>query len=251
MRRLFLYGGVTKIFEQLSRPFVDAAGGANARIALLCPSGDPGWDRYLPYYLEPWHRLGAAQVLPVCPVAGTTELDDDALHTLRTCTAVFMCGGDTRRYHAVYVQGPAGAILRDRYRDGMPYAGMSAGALVTPDTASIWGDRLTTPTNRLALRGSEDGCDAELQMAPGLGYLPGTVIEAHFSEQGGFPRLVAAMEQAGAPRGLGLDDSICVEIADETLARVHGQGRTYRLTRVGSGWLKVAMFDPGQEFTLE
>lgn len=250
MRRLFLYGGVTKTFEQLSRPFVSAAGGANARIALLCPSGDPGWDRYLPYYLEPWHRMGA-EVLPVHPVAGTTELDAEALSMLRTCSAVFMCGGDTRRYHSIYVQGPAGDILRDRYRAGMPYAGMSAGALVTPDTASIWGDRLTTPTNRLALRGSEDGCDEELQMAPGLGYLSGTVVEAHFSEQGGFPRLVAAMDQSRAPRGLGLDDSICVEIADETTARVHGQGRAYRFKRLATGRLEVAVFDPGQEFRLE
>jgi cyanophycinase len=250
LRQMFLYGGFGDNFEATSRPFIEAAGGESARIALLCATSAT-LDRYMPYYKEPWRRLGAPEIIPVYPIADTTELSAEALETLRACTAVFMCGGDTRVYHAVYTRGEAGAILRERYQAGMPYAGLSAGALVTPATASVWGDRLTTATNRLTLNGSEYDCDAELYMAPGLGFLQDVVVEAHFSQNGGFPRLVAAMGQSGAPKGLGFDDEICVEITDETAALVHGIGRAFFMRRLEGARFEATVLEPGQTFQLK
>ena len=102
----------------------------------------------------------------------------------------------------------------------------------------------------MTLLGSEDGCDDELMTGPALGLLPGCIIECHFSERGGFPRLVAAMEQADVPRGIGIDDPICLTVINETEARIDGVGRAYKLRRTGPGAVAVQVFEPGQTFSL-
>jgi cyanophycinase len=251
MRQLFLYGGRADNFEQTSQPFIEAAGGHGARIALLFPTGALGWDRNLSWYADPWLQLGVAEVVSIHPVGETARLDDATLSDLQSCTGIFMCGGDTRLYHRVYAQGDAKVIIRDAYQSGIPYAGLSAGALLTPVICPVWGDRLTLPTHTLLLRGSEDGCDEELQLGDGLGFLRNMIIETHFSERGGFPRIVAAMEQAQVAHGLGFDNPICVEIGDETNAKIRGQGRAYLFERSEGHTLVTTVLEPGQKFCLK
>lgn len=245
MRRMFLYGGFADNFEAIHAPFVAAAGGAHARIALLFP---PDSERFLDRYCEPWRRLGAGEIVPILPTRD--QLEPEALAAIERCNAIYMGGGDTRVYHKLYATGQARELIRHMYAAGVPYGGVSAGALVTPAVCSIWGDRLTTEANRLTLRGSEDGCDAELQLGEGLGLLSGCLTEAHFAELGSFPRLVAAMEQSGVALGLGFDDPICLEIRDEREGLVHGQGRAYILRQQGARRLAVEVLEPGDGFSL-
>lgn len=250
MRRLFLFGGRADNFEVTSQPFIQAAGGRHAQIALLLASGNPGWDRNLAWYRDPWLRAGVQRVVPIYPHADQSSLDDAALAQLARCTGIFMCGGDTRLYHQVYAHGAAREVVHNAYQAGVPYGGLSAGALITPAACSIWGDHLTRANNTLSLRGSEDGCDAELLIGSGLGFLRELIVEAHFSEAGGFPRLVAAMEEAQVPYGLGFDDPICVQIVNERYVQVSGQGRAYFLERSGTNGWNVTVWEPGQEFHL-
>lgn len=249
MRRLFFFGGRADNFARTSQRFIEAAGGRRAEIALLIASGNPGWDRNLAWYRDPWLRAGAQRVVPIYPQGDQSGLDDAALAQLARSTGIFMCGGDTRLYHQVYAQGAAREVLRSAYAAGVPYGGLSAGALIAPTICSIWGDRLTRANNTLSLRGSEDGCDAELLIGSGLGLLRDLIVEAHFSEEGGFPRLIAAMEESHVPYGLGFDDPICLEIGNERAVKVAGQGRAYFLERSGTGW-SVTVWEPGQEFAL-
>lgn len=247
MRRLFLHGGTFDNFAATSAPFVEAAGGRSARIGLLFTYG---WEPFLDHYRQPFLALGAAEVEVICPPADGAALDAEALARLRRCTGLYMGGGDTRQYHAIYAQGEARAAIREAYWRGVPYGGFSAGALIVPATCTIWGDRLTTSTNRLCLRGSEDGCDEELLLGEGLGLLRDCLVEAHFSELGGFPRLVAAMERRPVRYGLGIDNPICMEIRDEQEIRIHGQGRAYILERREGGGLCAHVLEPGQRYTL-
>ncbi len=249
MRQLFLYGGYADNFAVTTNPFVTAAGGAEARIAVLFVSPE-SVEKFGGWYRDQWLGMGAAEVIPVCPAHGTLVLDQAALHTLRTCSGIFMCGGDTRKYRDIYVRSQACEIIRERYQSGVPYAGVSAGALLAPDRCSIWGDRLTTAENRLTLRGSEDGCDAELETGEGLGLLPGCITEAHFTEQSGFTRLAVAMERESMAEGLGFDDPICVHIQNESLITVTGRGTACRLVRNSDGHLTVQRLEPGQSVAI-
>jgi len=249
MRRLFWYGGTFENILATAAPFVAAAGGEKAQIGLLFAVAT-GWEPYLDRYREPLLTLGAERVSVICPPLGSDRLDDAALEQMRACTGLFMGGGDTRIYHAVYTQPKVRAAIRELYWRGVPYAGFSAGALISPVDCTIWGDRLTTPGNTVFLRGSEDGCGAELHLGEGLELIRDCLVEAHFAERGGFPRLVAAMARRPVRYGIGLDNPICVEIRDEQEIRVHGRGRAYVLERRESGGLSVQVLEPGQRFTL-
>ncbi|MFZ5817149.1 MAG: cyanophycinase [Bacillota bacterium] len=247
MRRLFFHGGTFENFESTAAPFVEAAGGRAARIGLLFTRG---WEPYLDYYRTPFLALGAAEVEVICPPAGSEALDGAAVEAIRRCTGLYMGGGDTRLYHRIYTQPEPRAAIREAFWRGVPYGGFSAGALIAPAECTIWGDRLTTPTNRLCLRGSEDGCGAELVLGQGLGLIQDCLVEAHFSELGGFPRLVAAMERRPVRYGLGIDEPICLEIRCGQEVRVHGQGRVYVLERREGGGLCLKVLEPGQRYTL-
>lgn len=254
MRRLFLYGGIPDNFESNSAPFVKAAGGPSAKIGLLLQGG-PDWETYVPRYRDPWLRLGAAEVVPIVPAGDTTGLSAEALSHLRDCAGIFMGGGDTRRYRQIYVLSEAGAIIKKRYMAGVPYGGMSAGALVVPEVGIVWGSKVMQPTNQYLVRTEfyldphEDG-DVDLRVGEGLGLLRDCITEVHFTELGGFPRMIQAMEMSEAHYGLGMDDPICLEIQDEGLVRVHGIGRAYIARRVGPLSFEVQVAEPGDEFEM-
>lgn len=237
---IYLFSDLGATFERNSAPFVAEAGGARARIGVLM--GAPtGWEPYFPRYRDPWLRLGAGEVVPVVP--------GGVLDALSTASGIFVCGGDTRLYHAAYAHGPAAELIRRRHAEGVPYAGLSAGAIIAADPCILWGDRLTTADNVLALRGADDGCDADLQTAPGLGLLRGCLVEPHLAERGGLPRLVAAMERSGTPLGLGLDDPTCVEVRDGGLT-VHGRGRAWMVERALPGPYRLRTLDPGARVSI-
>lgn len=270
MRQLFLFGGsMGPQFGPTARPFLRAAGGKEGRIALLFMSGAPGWERFLPLYRDPWLAEGGGEVVPILPEADG-RLSDAALSELKRATGIFMCGGDTRVYHRVYAEGEVREAIRAAYAAGVPYAGLSAGAQVAPVVASVWGDRLTTPTNQIVFGGAEGRCEAELQLEVGLGLIGDLCVETHFSEEGGYTRLLAAMEVSGAPlreatscgtklarssevasRGLGIDQQICVTIEDETRLSVAGQGRAYLVSRLDQRRYETRVLQPGEETLLQ
>ena len=249
-RQLFLYGGRTENFAVTIRPFIAAAGGARARIALLFSTGAAGWDRHLAQYRGPSLEAGAEEVVAIHPLAGTPTLGAEAHAYLSQCTGLFMCGGDTRLYHRVYAGGAAGQILLGAYRRGVPYGGLSAGALLAPRRCLLYGDRLSTGGRRLRLRGAEDGCDADLVVGTGLGLLDDLLIEAHFSERGGYPRLIAGMQEANVPYGLGIDDDACVWVRDEDLIEVTGTGRVYGQRRCGPRTFEALVMERGERHSL-
>lgn len=245
MRDLFLFGGGLVNFGQLSVPFVEAAEANSTRIGLLF-SDRKHVESYFDRYASTWCKLGAT-VIPISP-------DDDGklppmeLQKLSECTGVFMCGGDTRRYHEAYVESEARGVITDLYRSGRPYGGLSAGALVVPSTCLLWGDRIHTSTGAVPVGGAENGCDAPVQLDAGLGLLDNVIIETHFTSRSGFPRLVYALEQSGVPHGIGIDDGVCVRITDERWLSVAGTGRCYLLRRDAQrGSIEVHVLGPSEE----
>lgn len=249
MSRLFLCGGMTSNFGAITTPFVAAAGRGAGRIALLFP-GRPGWEPYVARYRDPWLAAGAGQVDVIVPDPETLALNEEAIATLRTATGIFMGGGETRRYHAAYAVGQVRSLIRERVQAGVPYGGMSAGSLLATERCAIWGDRITVGCSVRPLGGAEKGCGEELQLGHGLGLAEGFVIEAHFSDRGGFPRLVAMLEGTGEPLGIGLDDPVCLEVADGGEAVVHGDGRAWLVRPAGLGQVNVTALEPGTRFAL-
>ena len=137
MEQLFLFGDVSTNFGTVSKPFIRASGGADARIALLLQGGQ-GWERFVPRYRDPWMRVGAEEVVPIVPT-DDYALEEKAVRSINECTGIFVAGGDTEIYHRVYASEKIGSIIRSRYREGIPYGGVSAGAIIAPETCILQG----------------------------------------------------------------------------------------------------------------
>jgi len=136
-------------------------------------------------------------------------------------TAVYFAGGDQSRL--VKLLNPAiRRQLSGFLRSGGLVAGSSAGAAAVVTT--------------MIADGMNDGVlsAGSLRLRPGLGLLPGAVIDTHFRQRGRFSRLMAAVSLLPATLGVGLDEDTAVEIAANGSATVHGKGH---------GWF----FTPGQE----
>ena len=253
MKRLFLYGDVADNFGTTSIPFVEAAGGRAARIALLL-AGGAGWERYVNVYRDPWMRQGAAEVLPIAPDGDSTDLGEEAVSQLRSCSGIFVGGGDMLRYQQIYACPEMRAIICELYESGVPYGGASAGAQICPEACILGGSSVRTSDNeyRILASGHEEPVKGseQLTMAKGLGLLHDRVVDVHLSETGALPRLIQGIELAKANHGLGLDEPICLEVRDGCRVRAHGHGRAYLVTRFGVLRFELRVLEAGDEFEM-
>ena len=208
---LFLLGGQAAI-SATAASFVAASGGPHAKIALLLQGG-PGWERYLPRYLEPWTASGMAQCWPIAP-DDKGHLDVEAARQkIGQATGIFIGGGHTATYQKLYACEPIAGLIRERYTAGagaagIPIAGMSAGALIAPELCTLY------------------PADAErepLRVVPGLGLVSDVVLGVHFTERGALPELLKAMSLLRISPGWGLDEAACAVIEDGKLAQVIGR----------------------------
>ena len=204
---LFLLGGGPTIFDTVAEEFVPSAGGPEATIALLLAGGQ-GWKEHVPQYIQPWIRRGVTRCYTIVPGEnGALDLDI-ALARLRESTGIFIGGGDTPAYRRLYATDPIRSMIRQRYREGVHVAGLSAGALIAPQVCAI---------------PPEDTGDSRVRIAPGLGLVSGLIIGVHFSEWNALPHMVEAMVETRTSSGLGIDEAACAVFENGELERVLGQ----------------------------
>lgn len=117
----------------MNREFVQAAG-PNPVFALLLQGG-PQWESYLPQYVQPRLRQGIQQYHIIVPNEDGVLDIEDTIAKLRETTGIFIGGGNTRIYQALYATEPMGTMIRERYRQGVPVVGLSAGAILASDVS--------------------------------------------------------------------------------------------------------------------
>jgi cyanophycinase len=192
------------------REFVRCAGGIKARIAVLTAATslprEVGED-----YMHIFERLGVEDVRVV-----DTERRDDAerpenLEIIEKATGAFFTGGDQARI-IEYIKGTKlDELLHQRHAQGMVVGGTSAGAAMMPDVMIIEGDSETNPRADV------------VEMGPGMGFLPGIVIDQHFAQRGRLGRLIAALVQQPADLGFGIDEDTAIIVNGDEV-RVVGRG---------------------------
>jgi cyanophycinase len=227
-QRLFLLGGSPIAFDSVADEFVPAAGGRGAGIALLL-EGAPGWEEYVPQYTRPWTERGVTRHYTIVPdAAGSLDLET-ASARLREATGIFVGGGNTPNYRRLFAIEPIRSLIRDRYEQGVPIAGLSAGALIAPAVCAI---------------PPEDTGGAAVAIAPGLGLVDHLLVGVHFTEWNALPHLLEAMRQTGTAVALGIDEAACVVLEDGQVKQVLGRSAyeirmadftsgTYRITELG------------------
>lgn len=192
------------------REFVRRAGGTRANIVIMTAATELPRD-VGENYIRIFERLGAENARIV-----DTETRDDAssstaLEAIAKATGIFFTGGDQARITSILKDTELDKAIHQRYSEGVVIGGTSAGAAVMPDKMIVEGDSETNPRPEI------------VDMGPGLGFLPGVVIDQHFSERGRLGRLITALIREPAVLGFGIDENTAMVVTDSQIEIV-GQG---------------------------
>jgi cyanophycinase len=211
-RQLIIIGGAEDKEGdcKILREFVRRAGGTKASIVIMTAATE------LPRevgenYIRVFERLGAENVRIV-----DTETRDDAksstaLEAISKATGIFFTGGDQARITSILKDTEIDHAIHQRLSEGAVVAGTSAGAAVMPDKMIVEGDSQSTPRMEI------------VEMGPGLGFLPGVVIDQHFLQRGRLGRLITALVREPAVLGFGIDENTAIVVTDDEL-EVIGEG---------------------------
>ena len=189
---------------KILREFLRCAGGTKAHIVIMTAAtslpGEVGDN-----YIRVFERLGAEDVRVV-----DTQTPDDAknpeyLEAIEQATGIFFTGGDQARIISCLKDTNLDAAMHKRFSEGIIIGGTSAGAAMMPDMMIIEGDSETNPRVDV------------VAMGPGMGFLPGVVIDQHFAQRGRLGRLVTALLLQPAVLGFGIDENTAILVSGDEL----------------------------------
>lgn len=208
---IIIGGAEDKVRERviLAR-FIKLAGGADARIAVISTASSLGplaGEMYRRVFTE----LGAAEVHPIHAVNRSQANDPVNARTVHDSTGVFLTGGNQLRLSST-IGGTALAqqVVR-RHREGAVIAGTSAGASAMSTHMVAFGASGATPKQRM------------VQMAAGLGILPGVIIDQHFEQRNRLGRLLAIIASNPSLLGIGVDEDTAGVVGPDRVMEVIGR----------------------------
>ena len=195
---------------KILREFVRRAGGIKARLVIMTAAtslpGEVGDN-----YIRIFERLGAEDVRVVDTQRREDADNPDALEAIEQATGVFFTGGDQARITSCLKDTELDRAIHKRYSEGIIVGGTSAGAAMMPDIMIIEGESETNPRVDV------------VAMGPGMGFLPGVVIDQHFAQRGRLGRLVSALAQQPAVLGFGIDENTAIAVNGDEF-EVIGEG---------------------------
>ncbi len=211
---LVIVGGAMDLRQdkRILRRFVELSGGAGARIRVIsAASGDPpaAWASVAPAFAD----LGVrdCQWVPIADRAAADSAEVTA--ALLQAEGLFLTGGDQNRLMALLWETRAfGALHTAFHLHGCCVGGTSAGAAVMSRHMLAQGEATRLPEKEVA------------NLDLGLGFVPGAIIDQHFSERGRLGRLLSAVAQRPELLGVGIDEDTALVIERGTAIDVIGQG---------------------------
>jgi cyanophycinase len=207
--RLVVIGGGDRPLAALSR-FVEWAGGpSTSRILVVSWATEEPKESFASFRDEIAElRPGAVESAPERPLtaAGKTVF----LGQLRRATGVFFTGGDQSRIMDVLRDAELIAALRERYKAGVVFGGTSAGA-------AIMSERMITGEGDFTVIDA-----AKVEVRPGLGLLPGVIVDQHFIKRQRENRLFGLILAHPEERGVGIDEGAAILVEDGKKAEVVG-----------------------------
>lgn len=223
-----------------------AAGRTTPRIGVVVVAEQENLADGVTWFAGALARCGPVEVL----AATATEVGDEVLRLADGAPAaaswfagldgLLVGGGLTPAYHRVL--RPHAADVRAAVRDGMPYAGFSAGAMLAATRALLGGWRLgTVPVTH------EDNAEDldEITVDEGLGLVRGSV-EVHTAQWGTLSRLVAAVDAGATGAGIAIDENTVVILAAATDSPGSGQGQGARAAEASPTAADVRVLGAGQ-----
>jgi cyanophycinase len=165
---------------------------------------------------EEFREVGATDVRALELRTRDDAQDPAIVAALRGARGIWLTGGDQSRITAALRGTPAFGALRSAHRGGAVLGGTSAGtACMTPVMLTGSGDRGVIEAGNVPL-------------APGLGFLPGVVVDQHFVARQRQNRLLSVVLEDQARLGVGVDEATAIEVNLEAgTFEVRGDGWVY------------------------
>lgn len=200
--------------ETILNAVAQRARGEQGRLAIVTvASNEP--EELGREYRAVFSDLGVGQVDVVDIRTREEAADEQRIQKIASAKVVFFTGGDQLRITSQIGDSPLFRCMQEIYRKGATIAGTSAGAAAMPETMLIAGANDTS--NSISA----------LEMAPGLAFLSGVVIDSHFAERGRMGRLLGAVAQNPRNIGLGIDEDTAIVVTGEACFEVIGSGAVY------------------------
>lgn len=208
-KHLFLFGGGPPFTVNMAKLFVNKTSHLNGPIAILFVERD-GWEKYMPVYTGELEKLGISEYyylpLPTTPIG-------QVIDCLAKSSGIVIGGGDTNLYADYIVETDISNVIKDRYEQGIPVAGFSAGALISP---------------KLCVISPKDNVQNEFQHRRGLGLISDVLIAVHFSQWNEEHHLRNAASHFSDHEYYGIDENTCAYFLNGNLEAMEGEG-VYRL----------------------
>jgi cyanophycinase len=208
---IIIGGAEDKVRERviLTR-FIKLAGGADARIAVISTASSLG-----PLAGEMYRRifgeLGAAEVHPIHTINRAQANDPNAARLVHESTGIFLTGGNQLRLSSTIGGTALAKQIVLRHREGAVIAGTSAGASAMSTHMVAFGASGATPKQRM------------VQMAAGLGILPGVIVDQHFEQRNRLGRLLAIIASNPSLLGIGVDEDTAGVVGPDRVMEVIGR----------------------------
>lgn len=235
---LVIVGGGGTPKETIQK-FIELAGGPEAKIVVLPTAlSDPLPPREKLVEVLMLERAGAKNV-HVQTARDRSEIESERFaQSLRDAGGVWFGGGRQWRFIDAYDDTAAEKHFQQVLNRGGVIGGSSAGA-------SIQGEFLCrgNPLGNL-----EIACEGYER---GLGFLPGTAIDQHFSQRNRLNDLVTLIKERPQFLGIGLDESTAL-IVQGSEAEVQGKGKAFFVdaTRKSGEVPDYTVVEPGKKFHL-
>lgn len=241
---LFIVGGGPRPASLMER-FVELAGGKGKARIIVLPMASSEAAATGQEQAEEFIALGAqARSLNL---SREEAARDAAARGFDDASGVWFCGGDQSRVTTELKDTPVEQAIRARYHGGAVIGGTSAGAavmsdpMITGDERRPGGDRPDTENAFLTIERDN------VVTRPGLGLLPGTIVDQHFVRRKRHNRLLSLVLENPHLVGVGIDEATALEVAPGNRWRVLGAGivvvydaRQARVSRSGAHQLAAA-----------
>lgn len=209
---LMIGGAEDKVGNRtILRRFVELAGGATARIAIIATASEI-YDLVSRTYERIFTELGADQVHVLKLYSREQCADEANLAELAAATGLFLTGGNQLKLMSILGGTPTATRIRRAYRAGCAVAGTSAGASAVCQHMMAYGQSGITPRK------------AMMHFAPGLGLINRLLVDQHFGARGRTGRLVTALAHNPYLLGVGLDEDTAIEVGPKRMITVLGRG---------------------------
>lgn len=252
---LFIIGGGSRPVQMIER-LISESGLNKGGYGVILPMSSSEPDSSIYYAQLPFFKIGGVKIIGLQFKKGEIPRKSK-LDSLRKAKLIYITGGDQDRFMAVVHNTDIEKAIWEAYGNGSLIAGTSAGAAVM-SKVMITGNELKHKEYNATFSSIEPG---NLETKGGLGLIDIAIIDQHFVVRSRYNRLISAIIEFPALKGIGIDESTALlvrgnqaEVIGESQIIVFenlNHSREVKNGKMSARNIQMNIYLPGDTFSLK